>query len=126
MAIHRFTRLIDRGEPIPVFGDGSTLRDYTYVDDIVDGVLLALDRCDKFRVFNLGESRTTTLTRLVALIEEALSRKAVIDRQPLQPGDVRETFADITRAREELGYSPGVPVEDGIPRFVSWYREIGS
>ena len=122
MAIHRFCALIEKGEPVPLFGDGSSRRDYTYIDDITDGVLRALDRPRGFRVYNLGESRTTTLSRLVELIEEALGKRAVIDRRPMQPGDVRETYADVSRAREELGYVPSVTVEEGIPRFVRWFR----
>jgi UDP-glucuronate 4-epimerase len=122
MAIRRFTELIDAGRPVPFFGDGSTRRDYTYVDDITTGVLGAVDRHQGFGIYNLGESRTTTLARLVSLIEEALEKRAVLDRQPLPPGDVRETFADITRARTLLGYAPRIPVEDGIKRFVAWYR----
>lgn len=122
MAIHKFTRMIDDGDPIPFFGDGTSRRDYTYVDDVVDGVLRAHDRCDGYRVYNLGESHTTTLTRLVELIESALDKKANIDRQPFQAGDVQETYADITRARAELEYHPATLVEEGIPKFVAWYR----
>ena len=122
MAIHKFTRMIDQGEPIPFFGDGTSRRDYTYIDDIVDGVVRAYDRCNGYRVYNLGESHTTTLTRLVELIEGALGKKAELDRQPFQAGDVNETFADITRAKAELGYAPSTLVEAGIPAFVSWYR----
>jgi len=123
MAIHAFTRRIDRGQPVPVFGDGSALRDYTYIDDIVDGVLAALDRASGDRVYNLGESETTGLLDLVRQIGAAVGREPRIEFLPPQPGDVPVTFADITRARRELGYHPRVPVTEGIPRFVAWYRE---
>ncbi|MEE2711205.1 MAG: NAD-dependent epimerase/dehydratase family protein [Planctomycetota bacterium] len=122
MAIHKFTRLIDAGDPVPFFGDGTSRRDYTYVDDIVDGVLRSLDRCEGYRIYNLGESHTTTLARLVELIEAALGKKAVLDRQPFQRGDVQETFANISRAQTELGYDPSTLVEEGIPKFVAWFR----
>jgi UDP-glucuronate 4-epimerase len=122
MAIHKFTRLIEDDLPIPFFGDGTSRRDYTYVDDIVDGVLRACDRCEGYRIFNLGESRTTTLSRLVELLESALGKRARLERLPFQSGDVQETFADVTRARTELDYDPSTPVEDGIPRFVEWFR----
>ncbi len=123
MAIHKFTRLIEEGQALPFFGDGSSSRDYTYVDDIVDGVLAALDRGEGYRVYNLGESATTTLARLVELLGELLGKDPILDRQPMQPGDVLTTYADVSRAREELGYAPRVPVEDGLRRFVEWYRE---
>jgi UDP-glucuronate 4-epimerase len=123
LAIHKFARLMAEGKPIPVFGDGSTARDYTYVTDTVDGVLACTRREFGYAVFNLGESQTVTLNRLIELLEESLGRKAVIDRQPPQPGDVPVTYADISRAREQLGYQPSVRIEDGIPRFVAWFRE---
>lgn len=127
LAIHKFTRLIDEGKPIPVFGDGSTRRDYTYIDDILQGVLAAIDYSGfegtPFEVFNLGESKTTDLARLIELIEAALGKKANIDRQPLQPGDVSVTYADVSKAREKLGYAPTTLIEDGIPKFIAWYRD---
>lgn len=126
MAIHRFTRLVDEGQPIPFFGDGSSRRDYTYVDDITDGVIRAVDHCDGWRIYNLGESRTTTLSRLVEIVGEVLGKEVIIDRQPFQPGDVQETYADVSLAREELGYDPHTTVEDGIERFVRWYRSVQS
>ena len=125
LAIHKFTQLIAAGRPIPVFGDGSTARDHTYVDDIVDGVMACTGREFGYNLFNLGESQTIRLDRLIALIEDAVGRKAVIDRQPLQPGDVPVTYADITKARAQLGYQPRVPAEQGIPRFVEWFRKNG-
>ncbi len=123
LAIHKFTRLIDEGKPIPVFGDGTTRRDYTYVDDIIQGVLAAV-AYDKtpFEIFNLGESQTTELRTLIALIEQSLNKKAIIDRQPMQPGDVSVTFADITKAHRLLGYNPKTKIRDGIPKFVEWYK----
>jgi UDP-glucuronate 4-epimerase len=121
LAIHKFARLMSGGRPIPVFGDGSTARDYTYVTDTVDGVLACTRREFGYEVFNLGESQTVTLARLIELLEKELGCKAVLDRQPLQPGDVPITYADITRARERLGYDPQVKIEDGIRRFVAWF-----
>jgi UDP-glucuronate 4-epimerase len=123
LAIHKFARLISEGKPIPVFGDGTTRRDYTYVDDIIDGVVAAIhyDKSD-YEVVNLGESRTVELRELIALLEKELDTHAIIDRQPPQPGDVPQTFADITRARELLGYNPKTQIEDGLRRFVDWFR----
>ncbi len=127
LAIHAFTRLIAAGRAVPQFGDGSTERDYTYVDDIVQGVRAAVDWVRRdgsaFEIVNLGESRTTRLDRLIALIGDALGRTPVIERLPLQPGDVRLTCADVTRAGTLLGYRPTTTIEDGIPRFVRWYEE---
>lgn len=124
LAIHKFSRLIAEGKPIQVFGDGTTRRDYTYVDDIIQGVRAAMDYDGAMHeVFNLGESETTELARLIELLEENLGAKAVIDRQPMQPGDVPITFADISKARELLGYSPRTKIEQGIPNFVEWFNE---
>lgn len=121
LAIHKFASLISRGKPIPVFGDGSTARDYTYVDDTVDGVIAATERTFGFEIINLGESQTVTLSALIGLLEAALGRKAVVDRQPEQPGDVPITYASIEKARRRLGYQPRVKIEEGIPRFVEWF-----
>lgn len=121
LAIHKFAKLINAGKPIPVFGDGSTARDYTYISDIVDGVIACTQKQFGFEVFNLGESQTVTLSRLIELLEQALGKKAVLDRQPLQPGDVPITYADITKARSKLGYNPRVKIEQGIPLFVDWF-----
>ncbi|RMG47432.1 MAG: SDR family NAD(P)-dependent oxidoreductase [Acidobacteria bacterium] len=123
MAIHKFTRLIDEGRPVPMYGDGSSRRDYTYIDDCIDGVVAALDRAAGFRMYNLGEARTVALSELVGLIGRALGREPEIEPLPPQPGDVPVTFADISRARSELGYDPRVPIEEGIARFVRWYRD---
>jgi len=125
LAIHKFARLIDSGRPVPVFGDGSTARDYTYVDDIVSGVLACTRREFGFGIYNLGESQTVTLSELISLLEQALGRKAVLDRQPLQPGDVPITYADISKARRDLGYDPRTKIAEGIPRFVEWFRGAG-
>ncbi len=126
MAIHKFTRLINAGEPIPVFGDGSSRRDYTYISDIIDGVQKSLDHCRGYHIYNLGESRTITLSELIALIEDKLGKKAVIDRRPTQPGDVPITYADISRAREEIGYAPQVNMAEGITEFVGWFKRVAS
>jgi len=122
LAIHKFTDAIHHGRPIPQFGDGTTRRDYTYVDDIVQGVLsaLAYDGAH-FEIFNLGENQTTSLSALIAAIERALGKEARIERLPEQQGDMPLTCADIAKARRLLGYNPLVPISDGIPRFVAWY-----
>src|ERR1051326_5285766 len=123
LAIHKFAKLISQHQPIPVFGDGSTRRDYTYIDDIIDGVRAAMgyDQSD-YEVFNLGESRTVELNELIGLLEKELGTKAIVNREPPQPGDVPQTFADITKARKLLGYNPQTQIEDGLHRFVEWFR----
>ena len=123
LAIHKFTRLIESDQPIPVLGDGTMSRDFTYIDDIVAGILAAIDRCDGYHIYNLGESEPVLLRDLITSIEKALGKKAIIDRQPLQPGDVARTFADITLAREELGYNPSTNLQRGLENFVKWFRE---
>ncbi len=123
LAIHKFARLISTGAPIPVFGDGSAARDYTYIADILEGVLACTRQEFGFEVFNLGESETVSLDRLIELLEGALGKKAVINRQPPQPGDVPITCADIAKARTRLGYNPSVKIEKGIPLFVDWFRQ---
>lgn len=123
LAIHKFARLISEGRPIPVFGDGTTRRDYTYIDDIISGVTAALNYDQSlFEIINLGESETVELGRLIELLEEALDRRAVIDRQPMQPGDVPVTYADITKARRMLGYDPKTKIEAGIEKFARWFK----
>ncbi len=121
MAIHKFVKATLEGCPIPFFGDGTTRRDYTYVDDIVDGVVRALDRCAGYEIYNLGESATTSLQELVGIIGEACGKTPILDRQPMQPGDVLVTYADVTKARKMLGYDPHTSVRDGVERFVKWY-----
>jgi len=124
LAIHKFAKLISAGKPIPVFGDGATRRDYTYIDDIVSGVRAAIDYDQtNYEVINLGESQTVELRELISLLESALGKRAQIDRQPLQPGDVPQTFADITKARRLLGYNPQTQIEEGIKKFVAWFTE---
>jgi UDP-glucuronate 4-epimerase len=125
MAIHKFVANTLRGEPIPFFGDGSTRRDYTYIDDIVDGVVRSLDRCEGYEIYNLGESETTSLSDLVKMIAEACGVEPVLDRKPMQPGDVVVTFADVSKAKARLGYRPETLVPTGLARFLEWYRERG-
>jgi len=123
LAIHKFAKLITQGKPIPVFGDGTTRRDYTYVDDIINGVTAAIDYDQSnYEVINLGESRTVELNELISLLEKELDTHAIIDRQPPQPGDVPQTFADISKARTLLGYQPKTQIEEGLHRFVEWFR----
>jgi len=125
LAIHKFTKAIDAGKPIDQYGDGSTRRDYTFIDDILQGIVACLtyegQLCD---VFNLGESETTTLRELIEQIEAALGKKAIINQLPEQPGDVPLTYADISKARRLLGYNPTTKISEGIPKFVEWYRQI--
>lgn len=123
MAIHKFTRLIDEGREIPLFGDGTSRRDYTFYSDIMDGMEKSLDRCRGYAIYNLGESSTIELRDLIRLIEESLGRKANIKRLPDQPGDVPVTFADVSKAVRDLDYAPKTPIEDGIRAFVDWYRQ---
>ncbi len=122
MAIHKFTALVDQGEEIPVYGDGSSQRDYTYIDDLIDGMTAVLDHHQGFEIYNLGESRMTSLKELIRLIEESLGKKAKIQRLDPQKGDVSMTYADIQKAKQRLGYQPKVPIEEGIERFVRWYK----
>ena len=122
LAIHKFARLITDWKPVPVFGDGSTARDYTYISDTVDGILACTRKHFGYEIFNLGESQTVRLDYLIELLEAALGRKAIIDRRPLQPGDVPITYADISKAQARLDYRPTVKIEQGVPRFVEWFR----
>jgi UDP-glucuronate 4-epimerase len=123
LAINKFAQLIVSGKPIPMYGDGSSARDYTYVSDIVDGVMACTERSFGYDVFNLGESQTVKLSYMIQLLESALGKKAIIDEQPEQPGDVPITFADISKAERMLGYAPKIKVEQGIPLFVEWFRK---
>ncbi len=123
LAIHKFARLIREEKPIPVFGDGTTRRDYTYIDDIISGVARAIVYdASPYEVINLGESDTVELGRLIELIEQALDRKAIIERLPPQPGDVPVTYADISKARRLLGYDPRTRIDTGIKKFAEWFR----
>lgn len=126
MAIYKFTSLIDQGKPIPFYGDGSTKRDYTFYTDIVDGIVASIDRDLGFEIINLGESRTTTLSDLVRIIEEKLGKKAKLEKQPMQPGDVIMTCADVSKARRMLDYKPTTTVEEGVTRFMEWYKALPS
>lgn len=125
LAIHKFTKMILAGKSIPFYGDGNTKRDYTYIDDIVDGILKSIDYLfknqDIYEIFNLGESHVVSLKEMVETIEKVLGKKAVLDKQPIQPGDVEKTYADISKAKEILGYNPKTNFEDGIKKFVEWY-----
>lgn len=123
LAIHKFVSLIEKGRPIPIYGDGSTSRDYTYVDDIVRGMLAAADRCDGFAVYNLGGSAPVTLRALVTAIEGALGKCANVERHTMQPGDVDRTFADVRLAEAELGFHPNVDLSTGLSRFIEWFRQ---
>jgi UDP-glucuronate 4-epimerase len=122
MAINKFTKMISAGQPIPMFGDGTTRRDYTYIDDIIDGLVRAVDRPFRYEIFNLGESETTELRELVQIMGEALGVEPIIEPHPLQPGDVPLTYADISKSRELLGYDPQVKIREGVRRYVEWYK----
>jgi UDP-glucuronate 4-epimerase len=123
MAIHKFTRLADEGRSIEVYGDGSSKRDYTYVDDIVDGIMAAVDKKFDFEIINLGNSEAVELKRLISLIEGAFGKKIKIKFLPNQPGDVQVTWADISKARRLMNYKPKVKIEKGIKEFVKWYKD---
>ncbi len=125
LAIHKFTKLIFEGKAIPFFGDGTTERDYTYVTDIVQGVVKAMEYAKKcgYDIINLGESNTISLNGLVGLLESAIGKKAALKKLPMQPGDVFRTSADVSKAKDRLGYKPTVTKSEGIEKFVAWYRE---
>ena len=124
LAIQKFARLIDRGLPIPFYGDGTSSRDYTYVDDVVAGLISALQRIPQAgcRIYNIGGSHPVALAELVKAMESALGKMAILDRRPAQPGDVERTYADISRARRELCWEPATSLQDGLARFVQWLR----
>ncbi|HBF12223.1 MAG TPA: epimerase [Deltaproteobacteria bacterium] len=130
LAIRKFTELMYEGKSIPILGDGSFRRDFTYVDDIIEGVMKSLDWITqnssqpKYEIFNLGESATTSVLDLIHLLEKASGKKAKLDFKPVQPGDVPITYADISKARQILGYNPQIPLEAGIPRFIQWFKGI--
>ena len=121
MAFHIFARHIASGEPIKMYGDGTTLRDYTYISDIVDGLAAALETPREFEIVNLGNTKTVSLSRALEVVQEAMGQKATIEVMPEQPGDVRLTNADIGKARELYGYAPKVDVEEGMQHFADWY-----
>ncbi len=122
LAIHKFARLIELGESIPVYGDGSAMRDFTYIDDIIDGTVSAIDKCGGFNIYNLGESRPIKVNDLIAEIENALGKKAVKGYLPPQPGDVERTYADVTRAGKDLAYNPKADIRTGLANFTEWLR----
>jgi UDP-glucuronate 4-epimerase len=122
LAIAKFAALIDRGDPVPMFGDGSTRRDYTFIGDIVDGIVRSIERCTGHHLYNLGNSHPVALHEMIEALGRALGKAPLIRRLPEQPGDVRQTYADITRAGTELGYQPRTPFAEGLQQFVAWYR----
>jgi UDP-glucuronate 4-epimerase len=123
LAIHKFANLIEQGKPIPVYGDGSMMRDFTYIDDIIDGTVAAMNKCTGFSIYNLGESRPISVNDLITEIEKALGKKAVKEYLPPQPGDVERTYADVTKAVNELGYKPNTTIQAGLAKFVQWLRQ---
>jgi UDP-glucuronate 4-epimerase len=123
LAIRKFTALMAAGKPIPIFGDGTSSRDYTYIDDIVAGVVAAMDYQTDFEVFNLGNSQAVRLLDLVRLLEEVTGKRAVLDHQPLQAGDVNVTWAEVSKARRLLGYEPRTQLASGLKKFWRWYRD---
>jgi UDP-glucuronate 4-epimerase len=124
LAIAKFAALIERGEPVPMFGDGTTRRDYTYVDDIVDGIVRAIEHCRSHHIYNLGNSSPVELRTLIAELGRALGKEPVIRQLPEQPGDVRQTYADISRASAELGYAPSTPLREGLARYIAWSHSV--
>jgi UDP-glucuronate 4-epimerase len=126
LAIHKFARLIEAGKPIPVYGDGSMMRDFTYIDDITDGTMASIKKCEGYRIYNLGESRPMSVRDLISELEKALGKKAAIEYLPLQPGDVERTYADVARAGRDLGYLPKTELSDGLKKFVEWLRQENS
>jgi len=123
LAIHKFASLIERGKPIPVYGDGTMMRDFTYIDDIIDGTVAAMQKCKGYNIYNLGESRPIVVNDLITEIEKALGKKAVKEYLPPQPGDVERTYADVTKAVRELGYNPRTTIQAGLAKFVQWLRQ---
>jgi UDP-glucuronate 4-epimerase len=123
LAIHKFARLIENGKPIPVYGDGTMSRDFTYIDDIVNGIVASMERCSGYHIYNLGESRPIDVNDLIAEIEKALGRKAMKNYLPVQPGDVERTYADVTKAQRDLDYQPSTHIADGLAHFVAWLRQ---
>jgi len=126
LAIHKFTKLIQENKPIPFYGDGSSSRDYTYIEDIVNGISCALNHLEGYKIYNLGESKVITLKRLVEVIETILGKKALLNQLPMQQGDVSRTFADISKARAEIGYNPAYDFETGVKKFVDWFKPMSA
>ena len=123
LAIHKFAKLIEQGKPIAVYGDGTMMRDFTYIDDIINGVVAAMRKCAGFNIYNLGESRPMTVNDLIAEIEKALGKTAIKEYLPPQPGDVERTYADVTKAVNELGYNPATSIQASLAKFVAWLRQ---
>ncbi|KAF0247847.1 MAG: NAD-dependent epimerase/dehydratase [bacterium] len=123
MGIHKFTRKIFNNEFVEVYGDGASMRDYTYIDDIIEGIIAALDQPKPFAIYNLGDSSPVLLSELLDVIEQSIGKKAIRKYLPEQPGDVPATFADIRLAKSELGFEPKVPLKTGVKQFVDWYKE---
>jgi UDP-glucuronate 4-epimerase len=123
LAIYKFAERIERNQPIPVFGDGSTARDYTYVTDILEGIVACTKKEFGFEIFNLGENQCVKLNELIALLEQTLGKKATINRLPNQPGDVPFTYANISKAEKMLGYHPTIKISEGIKQFIDWFRK---
>lgn len=126
MAIHKFTKSIFEHKKITMFGDGSSRRDYTYISDIIDGITKSIIHCKGYHIYNLGESKTIELRALIQLIAESLGKQPLIEALPEQPGDVPITYADISKAKEEIGYDPKVGIEEGVKLFVKWFEEVAS
>lgn len=122
MAIHKFTRMIDKGEKIPVFGDGSSKRDYTFISDIIDGIISSISCCSGYEIYNLGDSKTINLLEMISTIEKYLGKRAKFEYLSRQPGDVDITYADISKAAKKLDYSPKIYFDEGIKIFVDWYK----
>lgn len=123
LAIHKFAKLIEQNKPIPIYGDGTMMRDFTYIDDIIDGTVAAMGKCTGFNIYNLGESRPVSVNDLVVEIENALGKKAIKEYLPPQPGDAERTYADVTKAARELGYRPSTTIQAGLAKFTAWLRQ---
>jgi UDP-glucuronate 4-epimerase len=123
LAIHKFARLIENEKPIPIYGDGSMMRDFTYIDDIIDGVVAAMQNCSGFNIYNLGHSNPISVNDIVTELEKALDKKAIKEYMPSQPGDVERTYADVTKASKELGYNPTTSIQTGLAKFIYWLKQ---
>ena len=123
LAIYKFAKLIEQDKPIPVYGDGTMMRDFTYIDDLIDGTVAAINNCAGFNIYNLGESKPISVNDLIVEIEKALGKKAVKQYLPSQPGDVERTYADVTKAVEELGYNPKTTIQTGLQKFTAWLKQ---
>jgi len=125
LAIHKFAKFIEQDKPIPVYGDGTMMRDFTYIDDIINGTVAAMAQCDGFNIYNLGESQPISVNDLIAEIEKALGKKALKEYLPPQPGDVERTYADITKSVKEFGYNPSTQIQVGLANFIDWLKKQG-